>query len=144
MNREKPQLVATGHNQVWSWDVSQIKSECRSVRFYLYVIVDIWSRLVVGGYLRITKIRACNYHVEEGVGRSIYNRQGTDQSQRQRSNTTSHEMIKFVRDAQMVDSYSMLVVSDDNPFSESLFGTIKPLEHSQEASLIYKAAEIIL
>ncbi|NOT78404.1 MAG: hypothetical protein HOP07_05310 [Bacteriovoracaceae bacterium] len=50
LNREKPQLVATGHNQVWSWDVSQIKSECRSVRFYLYVIVDIWSRLVVGGY----------------------------------------------------------------------------------------------
>ncbi|NOT80800.1 MAG: transposase family protein [Bacteriovoracaceae bacterium] len=48
---EKPQLVATGHNQVWSWDVSQIKSECRSVRFYLYVIVDIWSRLVVGWVL---------------------------------------------------------------------------------------------
>ncbi|NOT78722.1 MAG: transposase family protein [Bacteriovoracaceae bacterium] len=51
LNREKPQLVATEHNQVWSWDVSQIKSECRSVRFYLYVIVDIWSRLVVGWVL---------------------------------------------------------------------------------------------
>lgn len=48
LNRVKPHIVALGPNEVWSWDVTQISSIDRLKRFYLYVIIDIWSRLVVG------------------------------------------------------------------------------------------------
>ena len=41
-------FVATGPNQVWSWDITYLKSPIRGVFFYLYMIVDVWSRKVVG------------------------------------------------------------------------------------------------
>lgn len=126
LNREKPHLVATGPNQVWSWDVSQIKSECRSVRFYLYVIVDIWSRLVVGWVLEDhEKSEHAIIMWKTALEDQFITGKGLTNHKDNGAIMTSHEMIKFVRDAQMVDSYSRAGVSDDNPFSESLFGTIK-------------------
>lgn len=126
LNREKPCLVATGINQVWSWDVSQIKSDCRTQRFYLYVIIDIWSRLVVGWTLEDHEkselaIKMWKKALEDQfiTGKGLTNHKDNG------AIMTSDEMIKFVRDANMVDSYSRAGVSDDNPFSESLFGTIK-------------------
>ncbi|NOT81090.1 MAG: transposase family protein [Bacteriovoracaceae bacterium] len=107
MNREKPQLVATGHNQVWSWDVSQIKSECRSVRFYLYVIVDIWSRLVVGWVLEDhEKSEHAIIMWKKALEDQFITGKGLTNHKDNGAIMTSHEMIKFVRDAQMVDSYS--------------------------------------
>ena len=126
LNRETPHLMATGPNQVWSWDVTQIETTNRLVRLYLYVILDIWSRFVVGWALEEQEksthaIEMWKRALEAQVitGKGLINHKDNGAIMR------SGEMIKFVRDAQLVDSYSRAGVSDDNPFSESLFRTIQ-------------------
>lgn len=126
LNREKPVLTARGPNEVWSWDVSQIQSTRKSERYYLYVIIDIWSRYVVGWCLERHEksenaIQMWKRALEEQMisGKKLINHKDNG------SIMTSDDMIKFVRDAEMIDSYSRAGVSDDNPFSESLFRTIK-------------------
>lgn len=126
LNREKPHLVAMAPNEVWSWDVTQIASMLRLQRFYLYVIVDIWSRLVVAWTLEeheqsLHAITMWKKALEEQhiSGQGLVNHKDNG------SIMTAEDMIKFVKDARMIDSYSRAGVSDDNPFSESLFRTIK-------------------
>lgn len=126
LNRIKPSLVATESNQVWSWDVSQIRSDVRLSRYYLYVIIDIWDRFVVGWVLEAHEQTDLALNMWKAAledqcitGNGLVNHKDNG------SIMTSREMIKFVDDAKMVDSYSRAGVSDDNPFSESLFGTIK-------------------
>ena len=51
----KPQLVATGPNQVWSWDITKLLGPAKWTYFHLYVILDIFSRYVVGWMLAIAK-----------------------------------------------------------------------------------------
>jgi transposase InsO family protein len=126
ISRPTPHLTATGPNEIWSWDVTQIASTQRTCRFYLYVIVDIWSRYVVGWTLEEHEMTshaikmwkdALESQVISGSGLTNHKDNGTIM--------TSAEMIKFVKDARMINSYSRVGVSDDNPFSESLFRTIK-------------------
>jgi len=126
LNREKPHLTAVKANEVWSWDVSQIQSLQRLERYYLYVIIDIWSRFVVGWCLELHEqsdhaiaLWKKSLEVQAISGQGLINHKDNG------SIMTSDEMIKFVRSAQMVDSYSRAGVSDDNPFSESLFRTVK-------------------
>ena len=126
LNRETPHLAAIKPNEIWSWDVSQIRSSLRTNRFYLYVIIDIWSRYVVGWLLEAHEksshaIEMWKKALEDQVitGKGLINHKDNG------SIMTSDEMICFVNDAQMVDSYSRAGVSDDNPFSESLFSSIK-------------------
>jgi len=126
LNREKPHLTAVKANEVWSWDVSQIQSLQRLERYYLYVIIDIWSRFVVGWCLELHEqsdhaivLWKKSLEVQAISGQGLINHKDNG------SIMTSDEMIKFVRSAQMVDSYARAGVSDDNPFSESLFRTVK-------------------
>ncbi len=126
LNREKPHLMALKPNEIWSWDVSQIASTTRTLRYYLYVIIDIWSRYVVGWTLEdhektsiALEMWKAALEAQSISGKGLINHKDNG------SIMTADEMIKFVHDAQMVDSYSRAGVSDDNPFSESLFRTIK-------------------
>lgn len=126
LNRQTPHLIATGANQVWSWDVTQIQTSNRLKRLYLYVIIDIWSRFVVGWVLmdheKSTHAIAMWKQALEAqavTGKGLINHKDNGAIMR------SEEMIKFVHDAEMIDSYSRAGVSDDNPFSESLFRTIQ-------------------
>ena len=126
LNRETPHLVATGPNQIWSWDVSQIRSQERTIRFYLYVIMDIWSRYVVGWRLEDHEqsVHAIDMWKQALEAQSISGN-GLTNHKDNGAIMTADEMIKFVRDAKMIDSYSRAGVSDDNPFSEAFFRTIK-------------------
>src|ERR1035437_1952600 len=45
---QKPELLATGPNQLWSWDITKLKGSAKWTYFYLYVILDVFSRYVVG------------------------------------------------------------------------------------------------
>jgi len=126
LNRATPHLLAIKPNEIWSWDVSQICSNVRTKRFYLYVIIDIWSRFVVGWALEDHEktdyaIAMWKSALEEQAitGKGLINHKDNG------SIMTSDDMIGFVKDAQMIDSYSRAGVSDDNPFSESLFSSIK-------------------
>lgn len=126
LNRETPHLVASGPNQVWSWDVTQIETTNRLVRLYLYVIIDIWSRFVVGWKLEeheksghAIDMWKQALEAQAITGKNLINHKDNGGIMR------SDDMIKFVRDAEMIDSYSRAGISDDNPFSESLFRTIQ-------------------
>ncbi len=126
LNRETPHLVSIKPNEIWSWDVSQIRSSIRTVRYYLYVIIDIWSRYVVGWTLENHEKTAHAIDMwKKALEEQVITGHGLVNHKDNGSIMTSDEMIRFVHDAQMVDSYSRAGVSDDNPFSESLFGSIK-------------------
>ena len=126
--RKKPKaLVATGPNQVYSWDITYLKSLLiRGTFFYLYMFVDIWSRKTVGWEV----------HDSEDMIKSsrliskIYKDEGLEPGQ-----VTLHSdnggpmkgstMLATLRDLGVEPSFSRPRVSDDNPYSESLFGTMK-------------------
>ena len=55
-NYQKPELIATGPNQVWSWDITKLLGPVKWTYFYLYVILDIYSRYVVGWMLAHEKV----------------------------------------------------------------------------------------
>ena len=126
LNRETPHLVASGPNQVWSWDVTQIETLNRLNRFYLYVIIDIWSRFVVGWTLEEHEKSAHAIAMwKQALETQAITGKGLTNHKDNGGIMRADDMIKFVRDAEMVDSYSRAGVSDDNPFSESLFRTIQ-------------------
>ncbi len=126
LNRETPHLEATGINQVWSWDVSQILTLNRLIRFYLYVIIDIWSRLVIAWKLEEHENTDSAINLwKDGLASQKITGTGLVNHKDNGAIMTSKEMIAFVKNAEMVDSYSRAGVSDDNPYSESLFRTIK-------------------
>lgn len=126
LNRETPHLIATAPNQVWSWDVTQIETLNRLNRLYLYVIIDIWSRFVVGWILEEHEKSAHAIGMwKQALEAQAITGKGLTNHKDNGGIMRSDEMIKFVHDVKMIDSYSRAGVSDDNPFSESLFRTIQ-------------------
>lgn len=125
-NYKKPELLATGPNQVWSWDITKLKGPAKWNYFYLYVLLDIFSRFVVGWLLAH---REC----QELAKRLI--RESCDKQDIKPDQLTIHAdrgpAMKAQGLAQMLASLSISKshnrphVSNDNPFSESQFKTIK-------------------
>ncbi len=126
----KPELLATGPNQVWSWDITKLLGPAKWSYFYLYVIMDIFSRYVVGWTLaeresgqlshseliRETTMRRKKRNIEEGQ-LTIHADRGTSM--------TSHTVAQLLATLGVVKSHSRPQVSNDNPFSESQFKTLK-------------------
>ena len=123
--RKAPEeLKATGPNQVWSWDITYLKTTVKGVFFYLYLFMDIWSRKIVGwtveeyedGDIASDLItRLCR---EYGI-LSIYLH--ADNGGPMKCGT----MLATLQNLGVVPSFSRARVSNDNPFSESLFKTMK-------------------
>jgi len=125
--RHKPtELVAAGPNEVWSWDITYLKSSIRGMFFYLYMAVDVWSR----------KIVAWTVHDEESAENAssllsnAYQREGVfpgslavhmDNGSPMKSAT----LLATLQGLGVATSFSRPSVSNDNPFSESLFRTMK-------------------
>lgn len=138
------ELIANGPDQVWSWDITYLKSPTRGVFFYLYMIVDIWSRKVVGW--RVHE-RECSELAADLVMSAISS-EGADPSALSLHQDNGGPMkgasLKATLEALgVLASYSRPRVSDDNPYSESLFRTLKyrpgyprhPFESLQHARL---------
>ena len=122
----KPQLVATGPNQVWSWDITKLLGPAKWTYFHLYVILDIFSRYVVGWMLASRE----SEHLAERLIRETVIKQGivqdqltihSDRGPSMRSQTVAQLMATLG----ITKSHSRPHVSDDNPFSESQFKTLK-------------------
>ncbi len=122
----KPELLATGPNQVWSWDITKLLGPAKWSYFYLYVIMDIFSRYVVGWTLaeresgqlaqRLIRETCVKENIEEGQ-LTIHADRGTSM--------TSHTVAQLLAALGVVKSHSRPQVSNDNPFSESQFKTLK-------------------
>ena len=120
------QQVATGPNQIWSWDITYLRSPVRGAFFYLYMIMDVWSRKVVAW--TVHDVESSQYAsdlvelacAEQGVCRDTLTLHA-DNGASMRGST----LLATLQTLGVVPSFSRPRVSDDNPFSESLFRTLK-------------------
>lgn len=122
----KPELLATEPNQVWSWDITELKGAAKWLPFYLYVILDIFSRYVVGWLIadresgELAQLLIAETCAKQGVQPD----QLTLHSDRG-SPMKAEPVIQLLRDLGIEKSLSRPHVSDDNPFSEAQFKTLK-------------------
>ena len=121
-NYQKPQLLATGPNQVWSWDITKLLGPVKWSYFYLYVILDIFSRYVVGWMVaeRESAELAKRLIGETCRKQNIAPDQLTIHADRGTS-MTSKPVALLLADLGVTKTHSRPHVSDDNPFSESQF-----------------------
>ncbi|WP_279433695.1 IS3 family transposase [Actinomadura sp. KC345] len=121
----KPELQADGPDQVWSWDITKLKGPVRGVHYLLYVIIDIFSRKVVhweiwpteNGVLAKEFIQHAIIANDGAAPRSIHADRGTAMT----SNTVTGLLALLGIDR----SHSRPHVSNDNPYSEAQFKTLK-------------------
>ena len=123
---QAPELLATAPNQVWSWDITKLKGAMKWTYYYLYVVLDIFSRYVVGWMVatRETAELAKQLLLESCLKQGITLGQLIVHSDRG-SSMTSKPVALLLADLGVTRSLSRPHVSNDNPFSESHFKTLK-------------------
>lgn len=125
-HNQPPTLRATGPNQVYSWDITYLKSSIKGQFYYLYAFIDVWSRKLVGH--RVEAYECTELAAELIV--EICEREGVlkDQVRLHSDNGSPMKGATLLATLQalgVVPSFSRPKVSNDNPFSESLFRTAK-------------------
>jgi putative transposase len=125
-NYTKPELLATAPNQVWSWDITKLKGPEKWTYFYLYVILDIFSRYVVGWMIahceqsalakRLINDSCAKQHIE-----SEQLTLHADRGPSMKSKVVAH----LLSDLGVTKTHSRPYVSNDNPYSEAHFKTLK-------------------
>lgn len=124
--RHRPdEIVATAPNQVWTWDITYFLTLTRGVYLYLYLILDIWDRSIVGWAVHETESgRFAGELLNETCLRQGVRRDELTVHQDNGSPMISFEFLAALSHWGRA-SYSRPGVSDDNPFSESHFRTLK-------------------
>jgi len=122
----KPELLATAPNQCWSWDITKLRGPNRGEWFALLVMLDIFSRMVVGWML----VRRANATIAEGfIERTIAAHEivpGTLTIHADRgTEMTAQPVCELLERLAVTRSHSRPHVSDDNPYSESQYKTMK-------------------
>ena len=122
----RPELLATSPNQVWSWDITKLRGPVKGVHYSLYVILDIFSRYVVGWLLaeRESETLAQRLIGETLIRHAIEPGQLVLHADRG-SAMISKPVSQLLSDLGVVKSHSRPHTSDDNPFSEAQFKTLK-------------------
>lgn len=118
--------VATAANKVWSWDITYLKSPIRGQYFYLYMIMDVFSRMIVGYEIYLSESSDYASALIADVTRKQNILAGdlvlhSDNGGPMKGAT----MLATLQKLGVIPSFSRPKVSDDNPFSESLFKTLK-------------------
>jgi transposase InsO family protein len=119
-------LVANGPNQIWSWDITYLKSNIRGEYFYLYLFMDIFSRKIVG--FDVFKSESMDYSSQVFEQTCINEGISKDQLVLHSDNggpMKGATMLATLQRLGVMPSFSRPRVSDDNPYSESLFKTLK-------------------
>ncbi len=122
----KPELLATAPNQVWSWDITRLRGSLKWQFFYLYVLLDIFSRYVVGWLVAGAENAGLAMQlIEETCAKHGIPRHTlalhSDRGSPMRAKTTAELLV----DLGVAASFGRPRVSNDNPFSESQFKTLK-------------------
>jgi putative transposase len=121
-----PELLATGPNQLWSWDITKLKGPAKWTYFYLYVLLDVFSRYVVGWMVALRESAALAKHLIKTSCRrqGILPQQLTVHADRG-SSMTSKPVALMLSDLGITKTHSRPSVSNDNPYSEAQFKTLK-------------------
>jgi len=125
-NYTKPELLATGPNQVWSWDITKLKTNEKWKYQHLYVIIDVFSRYVVGWLVapRESQDLAKRLISETCLKQEIEENQLTIHADRGAA-MKSKGVSQLMADLGVCRTHSRPHVSNDNPYSESHFKTLK-------------------
>ena len=110
---QKPELLATAPNQLWSWDITKLLGPAKWTYFYLYVILDVFSRYVTGWMVAESCVKQ---QIQRGQ-LTLHANRGTSMS--------SKPVAFLLADLGVTKTHSRPHVSDDNPYSESQFRTLK-------------------
>ena len=118
--------VARGPNEVWSWDITYLRSAVRGAYFYLYMVVDIYSRKIVGWEVHIEE----SAQLAAELVQSAIHREGADAKRLVLHSDNGgpmkgSTMLATLQRLGVIASFSRPSVSDDNPFAEALFRTLK-------------------
>ena len=125
-NYKKPELLATAPNQVWSWDITKLKGPVKWTYSYLYVILDIFSRYAVGWMVATRETAAlARQLIEETYLKQDVNPGELTIHADRGSPMKAKSTALLMADLGVTKSHSRPHVSDDNPFSESQFKTLK-------------------
>lgn len=119
-----PELVATGPNQVWTWDITWIRSNIRGIFYFAYTIIDIWDRSIVKWSIHD---RECDKYAKE-LFQSAFEENAYPNVFIHSDNGNPMKgmsLMALFYDLGISNSYSRPRVSDDNPFIESWFKTLK-------------------
>ncbi len=122
----RPELLATGPNQVWSWDITKLRGPGKGVYYYLYVMIDIFSRYVVGWM--IAEVEAAE--LAEQLIAETCAKEGVERAQLTIHADNGGPMIAksvtiLLADLGVAKSHSRPHVPNDNPYSEAQFKTLK-------------------
>ena len=126
-NKYKPKaLIASAPNQVYTWDITYLPSRIKGIFFYLYLVMDVFSRKVVGWQVHNEELS----ELASNLMTDICQREGVERGQ-----VTLHSdngspmkgatMLATLQELGVIPSFSRPSVSNDNPYSESLFRTLK-------------------
>jgi len=122
----KPELLASAPNQLWSWDITKLLGPAKWTYFYLYVILDVYSRYVVGWMIahRESAELATQLFADTCAKQNIKENELTIHADRG-SSMTSKSVAFLLSDLGITKTHSRPHVSNDNPYSESQFKTMK-------------------
>jgi len=123
---KKPELLAAQPNQLWSWDITKLRGPAKWSYFYLYVILDVFSRYLVGWMIADQESAA----LAQVLIAETCDRQGIQPAQLtihadRGSAMTSKSVALLLADLGVIKTHSRPHVSDDNPYSEAQFKTLK-------------------
>ena len=123
---QKPELLASGPNQVWSWDITKLRGPQKWSYFYLYVILDIFSRYVVGWMVANCELSSLATRLIRATceKQGILRNQLTVHADRG-SSMRSKPVALLLTDLGIAKTHSRPYTSDDNPYSEAQFKTLK-------------------
>lgn len=122
----KPELLATAPNQLWSWDITKLRGPMKWAYYYLYVILDVFSRYVVGWMIAEQESKG----LAETLIETSCQRQGISREQLtlhadRGSAMIAQSVAQLLSDLGVTPSHSRPHVPDDNPYSEAHFKTLK-------------------
>lgn len=125
-SKRPEELIAAGPNQVWSWDITYLPGPVRGEFYYLYLFVDVWSRRIMKAVVHSDDsnefaaeliLQACREYGIEPETLTLH----ADNGGAMKGST----MLATMQSLGIVPSFSRPSVSDDNPYSEALFRTLK-------------------
>ena len=124
--RVKPELVATQPNQCWSWDITKLHGPAKWTYYYLYVIIDIYSRYVVGWLIADAESKVlAEKLLADTIAKQNINRDQLTIHADNGSSMASKPVAFLLADLGVTKSHSRPHTSNDNPYSEAHFRTLK-------------------
>jgi putative transposase len=125
-SKKPKEQIATGPNQVWCWDITYLPGPLRGTFFFLYLFLDVWSRKIVGAKVyEVEKAdRSARLFVESCMRQDL-DPQGLVLHSDNGSPMKGSTMLATLQWLGVVPSFSRPHVSDDNPYAEAVFRTLK-------------------